>query len=57
MLFWFLGQKGFSFYFIVSGRVAVERIEVDKSTGMRHVQVSFYEYRKLRLILWVTFET
>ncbi|XP_065052863.1 uncharacterized protein LOC135682068 [Rhopilema esculentum] len=32
------GQSGISFYFIVTGTVLVERIEVDKQTGLRHIQ-------------------
>eukprot|EP00794_Sanderia_malayensis_P003049 gene3049-3511_t len=32
------GQLGISFYFIVSGTVVVERIEIDKKTGSRHIQ-------------------
>lgn len=28
-----------SFYFVVSGNVLVERIEIDKITGVRHIQV------------------
>lgn len=33
------GHVGISFYFIVSGSVMVERMEVDKFTGEQHTQV------------------
>ena len=34
-----IGQPIISFFFVVSGIVVVERIETDRHTGLRHIQV------------------